>query len=150
MTQLNRRDVIRVAAASAAVAGGVRATTADRSAPGVAPANLKRHAAVANLRGCGLPASLQGLSPLVAAEVGMCRSWSRDVLLMLRNGCTGLVALDAQGLALAAAAAAAKAPLYVRVWGHDPAAELGLGRFAGALLALDAVDLADLEPRLEA
>jgi len=149
MTQLNRRDVFRVAAAGAATAGAVRAATAGTTSPAPSTRSLRRELAAAALRG-GLPGSLMGLSPVLPVAVQGCRSWSRDVLLTLPDGQTGLVALDATGLALAAAAQLAKAPLFARVWGHEAAAEQGLGRFAGALLAAEAIDLADLDPAMEA
>ena len=149
MTQLNRRDVFRVAAAGAATAGAVRAATAGNSPSVPSNRSLRRELAAAALRG-GLPGSLQGLSPVLPVAVQACRSWSRDVLLTLPDGQTGFVALDATGLALAAAAQLGKEPLFARVWGHDVAAEQGLGRFAGALLAVDPIDLADLDPAGEA
>lgn len=149
MTQLNRRDVFRVAAAGAATAGAVRAATAGNSPSAPSNRSLRRDLAAASLRG-GLPGCLQGLSPVLAVVVQGCRSWSRDVLLTLPDGQTGLVALDGTGLALAAAAQLARHPLFARVWGHEAAAEQGLGRFAGALLAADPIDLADLDPALEA
>lgn len=98
----------------------------------------------------GLPGSLQGLSPVLPVAVQGCRSWSRDVLLTLPDGQTGFVALEATGLALAAAAQLGKELLFARVWGHEADAEQGLGRFAGALLAADPIDLADLDPVVEA
>ncbi len=149
MTQLNRRDVFRVAAAGAATAGVVRAATAETALSVPSSRSLRRELAVAALRG-GLPGSLQGLSQALPVAVQGCRSWSRDVLLTLPDGQTGLVALDATGLALAAAAQLTRQPLYARVWGHEADAEQGLGRFAGALLAADAIDLADLDPAGEA
>lgn len=149
MTHLNRRDVFRVAAAGAATAAAVRAATAGNSPSVPSNRSLRRDLATAALRG-GLPGSQLGLSPVLPVDVQGCRSWSRDVLLALPDGQTGLVALDATGLALAAAAQLAKQPLFARVWGHEAAAEQGLGRFAGALLAADPIDLADLDPALEA
>ncbi|MBL8739382.1 MAG: hypothetical protein JNL12_23345 [Planctomycetes bacterium] len=148
MTQLNRRDVFRVAAAGAATAGAVRAATAGNSPSVPSNRSLRRDLAAAALRG-GLPGSLLGLSPVLSVAVQGCRSWSRDVLLTLPDGRTGLVALDATGLALAAAAQLAKQPLFARLWGHEVAAEQGLGRFAGALLAVDPTDLAGLDPAME-
>lgn len=149
MTQLNRRDVFRVAAAGAATAGAAHAAT-TRSSPTVPSTRaLRRELAAAAMRG-GLPGSMLGLSEALPVAVQGARSWSRDVLLTLPDGQTGLVALDATGLALAAAAQLAKAPLFARVWGHDAGAEQGLGRFAGVLLAADPTDLADLDPAMEA
>lgn len=149
MTQLNRRDVFRVAAAGAATAATVRAATSGSPSSPASARSLRREFAAATLRG-GLPGSLQGLSPVHPVTVQGCRSWSRDVLLTLPGGACGLVALDATGLALAASAQLGTAPLFARVWGHDAEAEQGLGRFAGVLLAVDPADLADLDPHLEA
>ncbi|MBL8752717.1 MAG: hypothetical protein JNK15_05400 [Planctomycetes bacterium] len=143
MSELNRRDIIRAAAAGAALAGGAAATTAGRS-----PAELRRERRAAAVRATvrrALPGEGLGLSPVEPATVAMCRSFDGQVLLEFTDGRCGLVALDARGFTVAAAAQAAGRTVQVRWWGHEPAAEGGLGRFAGALLALDADDLADGE-----
>lgn len=141
MTGLNRRDVIRVAAAGAAMAGGAVASSRAGATPPTPLQRVRRASlqqAALRFDHCGLR---RGLSPVLAANVGSCRSWSREVLLQVADGCSGLVGVDAFGYALACAAQAAGKPLFVRHWGHDAAAELGLGRFAGALFALDPLDL---------
>ncbi len=138
MNNLNRRDMIRAAAAGAALAGGAVA------ASGLAPAEVQRARRVAAVRGAvrrALPVEGLGLSSVLAAQVAMCRSFDGRVLLELADGRSGLVVLDARGFTVATAAQAAGRPVQVRVWGHEGLAEGGLGRFAGALLALDAEDL---------
>ncbi len=145
MTGLNRRDVIRVAAAGAALAGGAVASSRDGGPPPSPLQQVRRRSLPQTslpFDHCGLR---QGLSPVVAATVAMCRSWSREVLLQTADGRSGLLGVDAFAYALACAAQAAGRPLHVRHWGHDAAAELGLGRFAGALLALDPLDLAEAD-----
>jgi hypothetical protein len=94
------------------------------------------------LQRLGLPGAACGLSPITAATVACCRSWDRQVHLTLADGGSGLCTPDAHGFAVAAAAQAAGRSLVVRYWGHDAAAELGVGRFAGVLLAFEAADLA--------
>lgn len=145
MTGLNRRDVIRVAAAGAALAGGAVASSRAGAAPPT-PLQRARHSslqqAVLRFDHAGLR---RGLSPVVAATVALCRSWSREVLLQTADGCSGLLSVDAFAYALACAAQAAGRPLHVRHWGHDAAAELGLGRFDGALMALDPLDLGETD-----
>ncbi len=142
MNNLNRRDMIRAAAAGAALAGGTVAAT------GRSPAELQRSRRAATLRGAlrrALPAEGHGLSPVLAAQVAMCRSFDGRVLLELADGRSGLVVLEARGFTVAAAAQAGGRPVQVRVWGYDADGEGGLGRFAGALLALEAEDLVDGE-----
>jgi hypothetical protein len=142
MDALNRRDVIRAAAAGAALVGGAAAATGV----GRKPAELRRErlgqVARASLRRA-LPAEGMGLSPVTTATVAACRSFDGRVLLDLACGRSGLVALDARGFTVAAAAQAAARPVQVRFWGHEPDAEAGLGRFDGVLLAFDAADLDD-------
>lgn len=140
MSELNRRDVIRVAAVGAALAGTAAAASPGRAMPEARQARRTRLLRTALQR--ALPAEGCGLSPVQTATVAMCRSFDGQILLELADGRSGLVALDARGFTVAAAAQAAGRPLVVRWWGHDAEAELGLGRFAGALLAFDASDLA--------
>lgn len=145
MSELNRRDVIRAVAAGTAVAGTAMAATSGRPAAVVpTAAELRRAHRLAATRVAlqrAVPGETCGLSPVQSSIVAGCRSFDGQVLLELDDGRTGLVALDPRGFAVAAAAQAAGRPLCVRTWGHEPEAEAGIGRFAGALLAFAAEDL---------
>jgi hypothetical protein len=137
VSELNRRDMMRVAAAGAAGLGGAAAAgnlpvAARRSHPVALRAALQR---------AGCPAGGDGLGPVCQAVVRGGRSWDSQVHLELADGRCGLWAPDARGYALAAAAQAAGRPVFVRCWGHEPHAEHGVGRFAGVVLALDACEL---------
>jgi hypothetical protein len=137
--------MMRAAAGGAAVIGGgaVLGSGGERSLP---PLVQARQVAVrAALQRAGLPTDGDGLPPVVAAVVSAGRSWDSQVHLALADGRSGLCAPDARGFALAVAAQAVGRPVQVRCWGHQPEAEGGVGRFAGVLFALDAIDLgADL------
>jgi len=76
------------------------------------------------------------------AQVLAIRSWSREVYLHLGEKCRGMVTLSETGLAIVAACKAAGRPVAACVWGHEPDFA-GVGRFGGALVAMD---LADLPP----
>lgn len=145
MTELNRRDVIRAVAAGTAVAGTAMAAHGGRPAV-AAPtaAELRRAHRLATTRVAlqrAVPGESCGLSPVQSATIAGCRSFDGQVLLELADGRTGLVALDLRGFAVAVAAQAAGRAVCVRTWGHEPEAEAGIGRFAGALLAFAAEDL---------
>ncbi len=136
MSELNRRDMMRVAAVGAAGIGGATAAgsgavAARRSHPAALRAALQR---------AGCPAGGDGLGPVCQAVVRGARSWDSQVHLELADGRSGLWAPDARGYALAAAAQAAGRTVFVRCWGHEPRAEHGVGRFAGVLLAFDACE----------
>ena len=137
VNELNRRDVMRAVATGAALAGG--ATVAQT------PAVLRQRPTPRQSRRSpkprALPGAENGLSITATAHVAMCRSWVHQVYLTIEDGPCGFVTLDVHGFTLAAAAQAARVPVFVRHWGHDAAAELGLGSFAGALLAFDGSDL---------
>ncbi|MBX3464878.1 MAG: hypothetical protein KF830_17050 [Planctomycetes bacterium] len=98
-------------------------------------------AALARFRG------VAGAGAPELATVTACRSWDGRVHLQLADGRSGLCVPEPRGFALAAAAQAAGRPVHVRCWGHDAAAEGGVGCFAGALLALDPADLATDDDR---
>lgn len=137
MNELNRRDVIRGVAAGGLLAGGAAVRLPDRSERLQQWRREGARRAVAVV----LPGGGNGLSPVIEARVAMCRSWDGQVHLELADGRCGFVALEPRGFMLAAAAQAAGRAVAVRCWGHEAAAEGGLGRFAGALLAIDASDL---------
>lgn len=153
MSELNRRDVIRAVAAGTAVAGTAMAATGARpGVPGPSAADLRRTHQLALTRAAlqrSVPGETCGLSAVQRATVLGCRSFDGQVLLEVADGARGLVGLELRGFAVAAAAQAAGRPLHVRYWGHEPQAEAGLGRFAGALLAFEADDLVPDELRAE-
>lgn len=141
MSELNRRDVMRVVAAGTALAGAAAAGGGTTSV-----VRSQRRAEL--VRGAvrrALPAANCGLSAVSPATVAMCRSFDGQVLLEVADGSCGLVALEPRGFTVAAAAQAAGRPVMVRYWGHDAAAAGGLGRFAGVLLAFAAEDLVEAE-----
>lgn len=145
MTELNRRDVIRAVAAGSAVAGTAMVASSRRPATATpTAAEVRRAHRLATTRAAlqrAMPGETCGLSPVQSATIAGCRSLDTQVLLELADGRTGLVALDPRGFAVAAAAQAAARPVCVRTWGHEPDAEAGIGRFAGALLAFAPEDL---------
>jgi hypothetical protein len=87
--------------------------------------------------------ALPEANPVRAAMVLHCRSWSRQVYLHVDASVRGFVAVTPEGFAIAAACQAAGRPVAVRYWGHDPRWSGGAGRFDGAVLALDPLDLPD-------
>ena len=128
VTKIDRRGVIRVfAAGSACAAGGTLAGQAS-SAPSVGIVDPS--------------------APVLLgwAEVEACRSNSGDVYLRFDATHRGFVAVDARGLAIAAACQAAGRSVAAQVWGLDPAAAGGAGRFEGALLAVQLHDLPGAGP----
>jgi len=81
------------------------------------------------------------------AMVLHCRSWDGHVYLYMDQSVRGFVAVNGPAFAIAAACQAAGRPVAVKHWGHDAAWGGGVGRFEGALLAMDARDLPE-EPLL--
>ena len=123
MSTIDRRGVLRVfAAGSACAAGG---PLAAQSAP--APTSVV----------------LDPTAPLLLgwADVEHCRSSSTEIYLRFDDTHRGFLAVDARGFAIAAACQAAGRPLAAQVWGHEAAAALGAGRFAGGVLAMQIHDL---------
>jgi hypothetical protein len=150
MNTLSRRDAVKALAAGAAVTAAASAsaltppsrtppmTRSDGSLP-TKPSSGANAAASAIHRASAPVCGPGAISTL--AVVGSCVSWDDRVLLTLADGRTGLVSLSASARSLAAAAHAAGTHLAVRVWGHDPRANEGVGGFEGALVALDLADL---------
>jgi hypothetical protein len=145
MSSIDRRDLMRVVAGGAAFAAATPALAAARE--GAAPSPLAPGIAEERRRSseiCPLgdaAARIHG-----EATVGLCRSWDSQVYLQLGKRLRGFVTVDARGFAIAAACQAAGRCVAVSAWGHDPDACGGLGRFDGALLAIDARDLPGADP----
>jgi hypothetical protein len=140
MSSLDRRDLMRFVAGGAAVTAAAPALASPRQVSEAAPlaadlAPERARATEALPLGSG-SAPIQG-----AATVGLCRSFDAQIYLQLGKRLRGFVAVDARGFAIAAACQAAGRKVAVQAWGHDPEANGGLGRFDGALLAIDAHDL---------
>ena len=134
MRKLNRRDVLR-SAAGAAVVGSATLPQATTGKPAPRRPATTRRAAMA-----AAPAVPEANLPCLAM-VEQCRSWSREVYLVVDGDIRGYVEVGAEGMAIAAACQAQGRPAAVRYWGHEPQARRGLGAFAGALLALELHDL---------
>jgi hypothetical protein len=140
MSSLDRRDLMRFVAGGAAVTAAAPALASARDGSAAAPlaADLgSERARAAELLPLGTSAApIQG-----EATVGLCRSFDAQIYLQLGKRVRGFVAVDARGFAIAAACQAAGRKVAVQAWGHDPEANGGLGRFDGAMLAIDARDL---------
>lgn len=137
MTQQNRRELIRSLAAGAALTTGASALASSRPADRLA----ERSASPAQRP---LLAPAGGAMPgmvTTTAEVLLCRSWDSRIYLLVDDASGGFASVDPRGLAIAAACQAAGRRVAVGYWGHDAAAEGGLGTFAAVHLAVDPRDL---------
>lgn len=147
MTQFTRREAVRALAAGAAVAGAsgmVNPAFANAVATDDRVVGSAATFAVARRSGAvGEPRAALTACALVAH----CRSWDSSAYLHVDSSTHGFVRLSPQGFAIAAAAQAAGRPLAVRCWGYDAIADGGVGRFDGALVAFDELDLPDAPPR---
>lgn len=85
-------------------------------------------------------------NPACLATVMHCRSWSRQVYLHVSEQIHGFVTLTPEGFALTAACQAAGRPVATRYWGHEPHWNGGVGRFEGAVVAVDLRDLPGESP----
>lgn len=145
MRPFDRRDLMRfVAGGAAATAVASQRTTASHHAPAPAQGGAAAPArgfASGNVPPVGIANALHG-----EATVMLCRSFDTQVYLHFDAQRRGFVALDARGFAVAAACQAAGRKVAMLAWGHDPDACDGLGRFDGALLAVDALDLPGADP----
>lgn len=143
MTQVTRREAVRVIAAGAAIAGaGGLAVPAVGSAPAaddLVGGSETRFAAARKSGAFGEPRT----HVTALARVAHCRSWDSSVYLHIDSSTHGFVRLSPQGFAIAAAAQVGGRPVVVQCWGHDPIANDGVGRFDGAHVALDARDFPD-------
>lgn len=144
MSSLDRRDLMRIVAGGAAATAAAPALAGTREAS--TPAPLAADLAPERMRAAEtLPLGL-GSAPIAGvATVGLCRSFDTRIYLQIGKRLRGFVSVDARGFAIAAACQAAGRKVAVQAWGHDPDADGGLGRFDGALLAIDARDLPGAE-----
>jgi hypothetical protein len=144
MSSLDRRDLMRIVAGGAAATAAAPALAGTREAS--TPAPLAADLAPERMRAAEtLPLGL-GSAPIQGvATVGLCRSFDARIYLQIGKRLRGFVSVDARGFAIAAACQAAGRKVAVQAWGHDPDADGGLGRFDGALLAIDARDLPGAE-----
>lgn len=141
MSSLDRRDLMRFVAGGAAVTAVAPALASAREVSTAAPlssadldAERTRTAEILPIGTASAP--IQG-----EATVGLCRSFDAQIYLQLGKRVRGFVAVDARGFAIAAACQAAGRKVAVQAWGYDADANGGLGRFDGAVLAIDARDL---------
>ena len=152
MSELSRRSAFKTLAAGAAgatVAAGLTgadAWGAPTALPGAPRAEIRRAVSEAARR---LGRAVERREGMVSGEavVLSCRSWDGRVYLYLDESVRGFVAVNASGFAVAAACQAAGRPAAVSCWGHEPEWGGGVGRFEGALLAVDTGDLPE-EPSL--
>ena len=137
MSDVTRRDAFKVLATGAALATGASAMAAESEA-----ASTARTLALARQLAAAVDAPLPPGVPshTALATVHLCRSWDQRVYLCIDERVHGFATVDAGGLALAAACQAARRPVAVRYWGHDPAWQQ-VGRFDGVLLAVDLSEL---------
>lgn len=151
MSDVSRRTAFLTLAAGAAGATGMSAAATESAAPARAgslvPTRVLDEAAEVARRLGREVERRPGLS-IGEATVLHCRSWDGHVYLYVNEQVRGFVALSAPGLAIAAACQAAERPVAVMHWGHDPRWGGGVGRFEGALLAMDARDLPEGPSRI--
>jgi hypothetical protein len=149
MSDVSRREAFKTLAAGAAGAT-VAATVASP---------IARAATTTPARGAPLPswevlesaaAEVRRLGRGVERREGMrsgealvlhCRSWDGHVYLYVNEQVRGFVPVTASAFAIAAACQAAGRPVAVKHWGHDAHWGNGVGRFEGALLAVEFGDL---------
>lgn len=145
MDQVSRRDVMRVLAvgAAAGAASGGAALAGPNRGPmkGSLSADSAAEAARALLRGTAPMPSLGRGASTSLAEARLGVSWDDRVFLVLADGRHGVVTLTEQGRAIALACQAAGRQVAARVWGHDAGWGGGVGRFEGAVVALEIEDL---------
>lgn len=142
MSEVSRRDAVKVFAAGAAIAVGAGAARAG-DVGSAAPAGRRLGRAPA---ATGRASERRECSPVRSAWVDRCRSWDGQVYLTIDDSTRGWVPVTAPAMAIAAACRAAGRPAAVRVWGHEPGFDRGVGRFEGALIAMDASDFPADEP----
>jgi hypothetical protein len=141
-----RRALLAVAAGAATATAVVAARSADagdgapRDVGSAPPAPGISRAAREAARRHGRPIDVPPGAVTAEADVLLCRSWDRSVFLRVDDRVQGLVALSESALAIAAACQASGRRVAVVYWGHEPDWD-GVGRFAGALLAVDVHDL---------
>lgn len=140
MTDLSsRRAFVALAAGAAVAAGSVPAAGAAAAAPD-APSDAAVQAA-REAAGAIAPAPERRPDAATAeARVLLCRSWDSTVYLYVSERVKGFVSLTPAAFTIAAACQAADRRVAVRYWGHERE-WAGVGRFDGALLALDVRDL---------
>ena len=132
MNDLSRRNALLAAAAAAVAAGG----TARASTPAADATPDLRAAREAAARF----AVDRLASPVLRAQVFLCRSWDRQAFFYVDDRTRGFAALSPEAFAVAAAAQAAERPVAFQYQGYAPE-WAGAGRFENVLLALDPRDL---------
>jgi hypothetical protein len=130
-----------------ALRGAGTSTPFDRARMGASvssPAAARAHAeALAAAARFVAPPPPRGDAVMALAEVHLCRSWDRSLYLYVDERVHGFVATTEEGFALACACQAAGRRVAALLWGCEPAWG-GVGRFAGAHLAVDLSDLRGL------
>jgi hypothetical protein len=154
MKDLSRRDAFKTivggATGVALASGAVASPIPDSGMIGPTDASLPRMGPAPS---AGLAEEIQAAAERLSvgpmpgpgavmgwARVLLIRSWSREVYLFINESTRGFASVSEAGLAIAAACRAADRPVAAAVWGQEPNFA-GVGRFAGALLAMDAADL---------
>lgn len=138
MTDLSSRRAFVALAAGAAVAAG--STPAVAAPASDAPSEAEIQAAREAARRLS-PGPERRPDPVTAeARVLLCRSWDSTVYLYVSERVKGFVSLTPAAFAIAAACQAADRRVAVRFWGHERE-WADVGRFDGALLAMDVRDL---------
>lgn len=147
MSEVSRRSAVITLAA-----GAVGVTAAGMTASG-APGVPRAGQALPPVPAWDLAAVAEAarrFGPEVERRPGMrvgeamvlhCRSWDGHVYLYMDQSVRGFVAVNGPAFAIAAACQAAGRPAAVLVWGHEPQREDGVGRFEGAMLAMQVRDL---------
>lgn len=127
MEMLDRRTAFKMAAATGAavVAVGTAIAADDKDPPGATNGEKAK--------------ALKIYSDTVKVTVWAARSWDHNVYLSMGSEVKGWVDLgsNAFAFAIAAAAEAAKRPIYVKYWGYDPNWGSGAGHFDGVHVSLD-------------
>jgi hypothetical protein len=145
MSDVSRREAFLTLAAGAtgvtvAAASGAMAAPAPARASMMPPPHVSQAVAEAAQR---LAREVERRPVMREGEamVLQCRSWEGHVYLYISERVRGFVPVSGAGFAIATACQAAGRPVGVKHWGHDASWGDGVGRFEGALLAIDALDL---------
>jgi hypothetical protein len=143
MTPISRRTAIQALAGGtvAASTGVIARATPIKSAPSQTPSHVIPQDLLDQAMAIEPTCNNSHKGQVVLARLGLVRSSTRRVYLYAGPSLKGVVELDVAGHALACAAAAVGRAVFARVWGHDPLWANGVGRFEGAVLAFDAIDL---------
>ncbi|MBL8696296.1 MAG: hypothetical protein JNJ88_19525 [Planctomycetes bacterium] len=143
MTDLTRRNAVRLLAGGSVLASGTLLGGGAFAAPPVpgssaSSGNAPDLPATARTAKTTPPPAVPGT--LLQAHVGRCRSWDSSVYLSAGRA-RGFAQLSPAAFAIAAACQAAGRPVAMKFTEYEPDWNGGAGRFHGVVLAIDPQDL---------